>query len=74
MSQQGLVGERNLKLLLSPKEDQARIMDAIAFNVAAEDWPADSASEVEIAYRLAINAFRGAVNLQLIVEHLLASI
>ena len=61
-------------MVLSPIEDQARIIDAIAFNVATEDWPADSASEVEIAYRLAINEFRGAVNLQLIVEHLLASI
>ena len=72
--QQRRVGERHLKMVLSPIEDQARIIDAIAFNVATEDWPADSASEVEIAYRLAINEFRGAVNLQLIVEHLLASI
>ena len=49
-------------------------IDAIAFNVAAEDWPSESTNEIEIAYRLDVNEFRGAVNLQLLVEQVLASV
>ena len=72
--QQRRVGERHLKMVLSPVQDNSLTIDAIAFNVAAEDWPQESASEIEIAYRLDINEFRGAVNLQLLVEQVLASV
>jgi single-stranded-DNA-specific exonuclease len=68
------VGERHLKMVLSPVQDQSMTIDAIAFNVAAEDWPSESTNEIEIAYRLDVNEFRGAVNLQLLVEQVLASV
>ncbi|NKB32172.1 MAG: single-stranded-DNA-specific exonuclease RecJ [Pseudomonadales bacterium] len=72
--QQRKVGERHLKMVLSPIQDPQRSIDAIAFNVAEEDWPGDSATEIEIAYRLSVNEFRGTVTLQLMVEHILASV
>lgn len=72
--QQRRVGERHLKMVLSPVQDPQRVIDGIAFNVDAEDWPDETATEIEIVYRLSVNEFRGAVNLQLMVEHILASI
>ena len=71
--QQRRVGERHLKMVLSPMQDSQRSIDAIAFNVSKEDWPAKSVSEIEIAYRMSVNEFRGVVNLQLMVEQILAS-
>ncbi len=72
--QQRRVGERHLKMVLSPVQDPQRVIDGIAFNVDAEDWPDETATEIEIVYRLSVNEFRGAVNLQLMVEHILASV
>ncbi|MDD9897116.1 MAG: single-stranded-DNA-specific exonuclease RecJ [Gammaproteobacteria bacterium] len=72
--QQRRVGERHLKMVLSPVQDPQRVIDGIAFNVDAEVWPNESTTEIEIAYRLSVNEFRGAVNLQLIVEHILATV
>ncbi|MFL2855510.1 MAG: single-stranded-DNA-specific exonuclease RecJ [Pseudohongiellaceae bacterium] len=71
--QQRRVGERHLKMVLSPMQDSQRSIDAIAFNVSKEDWPAESVGEIEIAYRMSVNEFRGVVNLQLMVEQILAS-
>ena len=71
--QQRRVGEHHLKMVLSPMQDSQRSIDAIAFNVSNEDWPAKSVSEIEIAYRMSVNEFRGVVNLQLMVEQILAS-
>jgi single-stranded-DNA-specific exonuclease len=62
------VGDNHLKLVLSPKEAPQQSIDAIAFNVDDADWPDEEAAEIEIAYRLEINEFRGNRNLQLLVE------
>ncbi|GAB6041132.1 single-stranded-DNA-specific exonuclease RecJ [Endothiovibrio diazotrophicus] len=43
-------------------------LDAIAFGVAEEDWPADL-ERVHLAYRLDVNDFRGQRSAQLVVEH-----
>ncbi len=66
---QRLVGEKHLKLVLSPVGSEV-VLDAIAFNVDLNIWPDESVSQVEIAYRLAVNEFRGNRSLQLMIEHL----
>ncbi len=68
---QRLVGEKHLKMVLAPLESGVMV-DAIAFNVDLERWPDDSVAEVELAYRLDVNEFRGNRSVQLVVEHLVA--
>ena len=64
--QQRIVGERHLKMVLSPS-GSGRQIDAIAFNqTAGETCPGD---EIHAAYRLDVNEFRGSVSPQLIVEY-----
>lgn len=70
--QQRRVGENHLKLVLAPAEAPQQTIDAIAFNIDEQDWPAPDMSDIEIAYRLDINEFRGNQSLQLMVEHILA--
>ena len=65
--QRRIVAEKHLKLLLK-LPGSSRLMDAIAFNCTDEHWSKDT-HWVEMAYRLAINEFRGIVSAQLIVEH-----
>jgi single-stranded-DNA-specific exonuclease len=67
--QQRLVGEKHLKLVVAPAGSETYI-DAIAFNVDLELWPNPALQEVEMAYRLDVNEFRGRRSLQLMVEHL----
>jgi single-stranded-DNA-specific exonuclease len=69
--QQRLVGDKHLKLVLSLQDSQ-QIIDAIAFNVDLDIWPDDSVLEVEVAYRLEVNEFRGKRSVQLMVEYLRA--
>lgn len=66
---QRLVGERHLKLVLSP-DGGATVVDGIAFNIDPQRWPNESVERVQIAYRLDVNEFRGRRSLQLMVEHL----
>jgi single-stranded-DNA-specific exonuclease len=66
---QRLVGEKHLKLVLS-LPDTRLLLDAIAFNVDLETWPDPAIEDVEIAYRLDVNEYRGQRNVQLMVEHL----
>ena len=66
---QRLVGDKHLKMVLAPSGSKT-VLDAIAFNVDLEIWPSQSIEEVEIAYRLDVNEFRGQRSVQLIVEHL----
>jgi single-stranded-DNA-specific exonuclease len=68
--QQRLVGERHLKLVLSPPGDPQLLLDAIAFNVDLEVWPSETIERVNLAYRLDSNEFRGRESLQLMVEYL----
>jgi single-stranded-DNA-specific exonuclease len=67
--QQRLVGEKHLKLVLSPPGG-GLLLDAIAFNIDPARWPDPSVEEVEIAYRLDVNDFRGQQSLQLVIEQL----
>jgi len=67
--QQRIVGERHLKLVLSPEEGD-QVLDAIAFNVDTAVWPDTSIERVRVAYRLDCNYFRGTETLQLMLEHL----
>jgi len=63
-----VVGERHLKMRLGyPGSDGA--WDAIAFGAAAEGVPAVG-SELQLAYRLTLNEWRGVVTPQLNVVHL----
>jgi single-stranded-DNA-specific exonuclease len=71
--QQRLVGEKHLKMVLTPAGSDTAI-DAIAFNIDPLVWPNEAAEWVTIAYRLDINEFRGNRSLQLMVEHLAVSI
>ncbi len=66
---QRIVGDKHLKLVLSPQGSQ-QLIDAIAFNVDLEIWPNESVSRVELAYRLDVNEFRGKRSVQLMVEHI----
>lgn len=66
---QRLVGEKHLKLVLQPAGGDVAL-DAIAFNVDLALWPNESVREVEVAYRLDVNEFRGRSSLQLMVEFL----
>jgi len=68
--QQRIVGEKHLKLVLTREHYSNVVFDAIAFNIDPEEWPNHDAREVEVAYHLDINEFRGNVGIQLMVVHL----
>jgi single-stranded-DNA-specific exonuclease len=70
--QQRRVGENHLKLVLAPELAPQQTIDAIAFNIDKQDWPTPDMTDIEIAYRLDINEFRGNQTLQLMVEHVIA--
>lgn len=67
--QQRLVGEKHLKLMVEPLGG-GPLLDGIAFNVDTTLWPDSSVREVEMAYKLDINEFRGNRNVQLLIQHL----
>ena len=68
---QRIVGEKHLKLVLGIPGTN-RVIDGIAFNIDTESWPDQSASRVQIAYRLDVNEFRKVENPQLVIEVLKA--
>jgi len=70
--QQRIVGEKHLKLVLSPSNQPEIAIDAIWFNIDTARWPNHQAEIVHCVYRLDINEFRGVENLQLMVQHLQA--
>lgn len=67
--QQRLVGERHLKLMLEPTGG-GPLLDGIAFNIDTTRWPDQGVREVELAYKLDVNEFRGNRNVQLIIDYL----
>ena len=67
---QRIVGERHLKLVV--RHPQGELLDAIAFNVDTQQWPAQQASVVELLYKPQLNHFRGRTNVQLLVEQIRA--
>ena len=60
--------QKHLKLLLRSRD--GAVLDGIAFNVDTKRWPDLAVREVQVAYQLQLNHFRGATNVQLLVEHL----
>lgn len=70
LAQQRRVGENHLKMVLVEPTSQI-VLDAIAFNVDTEQWPNPDVQQVQVAYRLSRNEFRGQVSLQLMVHTLL---
>lgn len=69
--QQRLVGERHLKVMIEPLGG-GPLLDGIAFNVDTALWPDPSVKQVELAYKLDVNEYRGNRNVQLIIDHLWA--
>ncbi|MCC5791127.1 MAG: single-stranded-DNA-specific exonuclease RecJ [Legionellaceae bacterium] len=67
--EQRIVGQNHLKLSLAHSQ-QAKPLDAIAFNVDLQAWPNHRASHVRLAYKLDINVYQGRAKLQLMVEGL----
>ncbi|QKJ88525.1 single-stranded-DNA-specific exonuclease RecJ [Paramixta manurensis] len=67
--QQRLVGERHLKVMVEPLGG-GPLLDGIAFNIDTTQWPDASVRQVELAYKLDINEYRGNRSVQLIIEHL----
>ena len=66
--QQRLVGEKHLKLVL--KHHSGLLLDAIAFNVDLQRWPNAAVQQIDAAFVLDINEFRGKFSLQLLVREL----
>ncbi len=62
-----IVGEKHVKLRLSPSDSDSQI-EAIAFN-QANDWD-ELNKEIRATYRLDINEFAGRTSLQLVIENL----
>ncbi|EAU2362457.1 single-stranded-DNA-specific exonuclease RecJ [Salmonella enterica subsp. enterica] len=65
--QQRLVGERHLKVMVEPVGG-GPLLDGIAFNIDTTFWPDNGVREVELAYKLDINEFRGNRSLQIIID------
>ncbi|MTH45244.1 single-stranded-DNA-specific exonuclease RecJ [Intestinirhabdus alba] len=65
--QQRLVGERHLKVMVEPAGG-GPLLDGIAFNIDTARWPDNGVRDVELAYRLDINEFRGNRSLQIIID------
>lgn len=67
--QQRLVGDKHLKLVLSPDEGRT-VIDAIAFNVDLAIWPNAAIQKVQLVYKPDVNEWKGRCQLQLLVERL----
>lgn len=69
LQQQRLLGGKHLKMVVTHPEGGPSV-EAIAFNIDPDHWPKANLQSVQLAYRLAINRFRGQQTLQLLVEQL----
>ncbi|MBJ3815896.1 single-stranded-DNA-specific exonuclease RecJ [Shimwellia pseudoproteus] len=67
--QQRIVGERHLKVMVEPAGG-GPLLDGIAFNIDPARWPDNGVREVELAYKLDVNEFRGNRSLQLIIDNI----
>ena len=67
---QRIVGEKHLKLQLTPSEHSGLVVDGIAFNVDLDIWPNTAIQTAEVVYKLNVNEFRGEQKLQLMVDYL----
>ena len=64
--EQRVLGGKHLKMIV--KHQTGVLIDAIAFNIAPNQWPNHQVQKVHLAYKLDINEFRGRISLQLLVE------
>lgn len=65
--EQRIVGNKHLKMVLGR---EGLTLDAIAFNIDINHWPNHRCEQVNIAYRMDVNEFRGKRTVQLIVEQI----
>lgn len=68
--QQRLVGEKHLKVVLSPLDDRQHTIDGIAFNIDLAAWPNPAANQVRVVYQLSVNEYKGVERAQVIIRHL----
>lgn len=71
--QQRIVGEKHLKMVVSPVAVSGKLIDAIAFNVDTKLWPSHEVERVKLVFKLSINEFRGNTSLQFIVDYIEAA-
>ena len=69
LKSQRIVGERHLKVVLAPVDDESQQLDGIYFNIDIDQWPT-SITTVLCVYRLDINEFRGRETLQLLIQYM----
>lgn len=69
LKSQRIVGERHLKVVLAPVDDESQQLDGIYFNIDIDQWPT-SITTVHCVYRLDINEFRGRETLQLLIQYM----
>ncbi|MEX0448260.1 single-stranded-DNA-specific exonuclease RecJ [Spiribacter sp. 221] len=70
--EQRIVGVDHLKLRLSPLGANRQAIDAIAFN-AVDNGFSQVPEEIEAAFRLDVNRYRGVDRLQLVIDYLAAA-
>ena len=58
-----------LKVMVEPVGG-GPLLDGIAFNVDTALWPDNGVREVQLAYKLDINEFRGNRSLQIIIDNI----
>ncbi len=68
--EQRLVGDKHLKLTLSPHDNLDKILSAIAFNVDIDVWPNQRVASIKAAYKLDINYYQDQKRLQLLLDYL----
>lgn len=69
LKSQRIVGERHMKVVLAPVDDESQQLDGIYFNIDIDQWPT-SITTVHCVYRLDINEFRGRETLQLLIQYM----
>lgn len=69
LKSQRIVGERHLKVILAPVDEESQQLDGIYFNIDIDQWPT-SITTVHCVYRLDINEFRGRETLQLLIQYM----
>ncbi|MCV6603971.1 MAG: single-stranded-DNA-specific exonuclease RecJ [Porticoccaceae bacterium] len=66
--QQRIVGDKHLKLVLA--HDSGEAIDAIAFNIDLNQWPAPQIQRVHCVFKPDINEWRGRRSVQLLVDQI----
>jgi single-stranded-DNA-specific exonuclease len=70
LREQRIVGEKHLRLVLSPVSAPQLRLQAIVFGADTAVWPDTAVRRARLVYRLDVNEYRGARSLQLVGEHI----